>query len=180
MEGTGDRPSAERDRGPAPVTDPDDAEAAEEVAVRILSGAAQSAAGLQRRLVRRGYSEEAAATATAAMVQRGYIDDAALAGSIAARRRRTGRGRLAVLAEMRQRAISDDVIAAVAATSEPDDERAAALELALRLAHGRRDPATREGRQRLGAALQRRGFESSTVSWVLREIGNGEEAGEGG
>ena len=180
MEGTGDRHPGERDHpGPAPVVDPDDAAAAEDVALRILNAASQSAAGLQRRLVRRGFSDEAAASATAAMASRGYVDDAAFAGSIAARRRRTGHGRLAVIAEMRQRAIADAVIADVAAQSEPDDERAAALDLALRLAHGRRDPGTREGQQRLGAALQRRGFESSTVSWVLRRLANTEDPDDG-
>ena len=138
--------------------------------MRILTGAAQSAAGLRRRLVQRGFTEEAATEATAAMVRHGYVDDAAFADSIATRRRRTGHGRLAVLAEMRQRAIDTDVIADLAAASSADDERAAALELAMRLAHGRRDPSTRDGQQRLGAALQRRGFESATVSWVLRHL----------
>lgn len=156
--------------GPAPVADPDDAAVAADVALRILTAASQSASRLHRRLVRRGFSEEAAGAATAAMADRGYIDDAAFAESIVARRRRTGHGRLAVMAEMRQRAIADDVVASIAATSEPDEERAAALDLALRLAHGRRDPGTREGQQRLGAALQRRGFEASTVACVLRHL----------
>lgn len=158
-----------------PLVPSDDAAVAEDVALRILTGAAQSAAGLRRRLVRRGFTDETAASVTAAMVERGYVDDAAFAGSIATRRRRTGHGRLAILAEMRQRAIDDDVIAGVAAATAPDDERAAALDLVTRVAHGRRDPATPEGRQRLGAMLQRRGFESSTVAWVIRHLGDGAE-----
>ncbi|MHB8718185.1 MAG: RecX family transcriptional regulator [Candidatus Dormibacteria bacterium] len=156
-------------RSPAPGN-PGDVTAAEEVAVRVLVGAAQSAAGLRQRLVRHGFTAEAASAATATMVERGYVDDAAYAASIVSRRRRSGHGRLAVLAEMRRRALDGEVVAAAAATAGAEEERAAALEVAARLARGRRDPATREGQQRLAAALQRRGFEVTTVVWVLGQL----------
>lgn len=144
------------------------------MAVRILAGASQSAAALQRRLQRRGFSEAAAAQATAVMSDRGYVDDAAFAQSIAARRRRTGHGRIAVIAELRAKGIGDEAISDVAAASDPADEHAAALELGRRLANQqRRDPGDRAGRQRLGAALQRRGFDAETVRHVLRQLEEG-------
>jgi regulatory protein len=151
--------------------DPESAAAAEDVAVRVLAGAAQSAAGLERRLRRRGFSELAAQTATRAMVERGYVDDGALAESIAGRRQRSGHGRVHVAAELRARGIDPDAITTALGDIDQDAERAAALELGRRLAtRASRDIGDRQGRQRLGAALQRRGFDSETVGWVLREL----------
>ncbi|MBJ7609692.1 MAG: regulatory protein RecX [Candidatus Dormibacteraeota bacterium] len=156
---------------PAPPDDPGSAAAAAEVAVRILGGAAQSAAGLTRRLRQRGFTEQAAAEATAAMRGYGYLNDAAFANSIAARRQRTGHGRMHVGAELRARGLEPDAIAATLAAVDTDAERAAALELGRRFAdRASRDIADRQGRQRLGGALQRRGFDSDTVGWVLREL----------
>jgi SOS response regulatory protein OraA/RecX len=163
--------SAGRHQAPAPPIDPDSAAAAEEVAVRILAAAAQSASALQQRLQRRGFSAEAAQAATAAMVARGYVDDAALASAIAARRQRTGHGRIQVGAELRARGVGSEAISATLADVDVDAERAAALQLgrhfAQRTAH---DVDAQKRRQRVGGALQRRGFDSDTVGWVLREL----------
>lgn len=172
-----------RSRGPGDgaravpeAPDPDDAAAAEGVAVRILGGASQSAAALHRRLRRRGFSEEGAEQTTAAMVAHGSVDDAAFAQSIAARRRRTGHGRIAVIAELRAKGIDDIAVNNVAGTTDVEGERSSALVLARRLAgHAGRDPTDRAGRQRLGASLQRRGFDVETVRWVLRHLDSGAE-----
>ena len=163
--------SAGRHQAPATPADPDSVTAAEEVAVRILAAAAQSAAALERRLVRRGFSPEAAAAATAAMVARGYVDDAGLANAIAARRQRTGHGRIQVGAELRARGIPSEAISATLADVDIEDERAAALQLGRHFAQrASHDTTLRQGRQRLGGALRRRGFDSDTVRWVLREL----------
>jgi regulatory protein len=163
--------AADRRDGPAAPEDPDSASAAEQVAVRMLRGAAQSAAALQRRLQRRGFTEQAAVAATAAMVRFGYVDDAALAQSIASRSRRTGHGRIQMAAQLRSRGVDDDAIAATLADVDPETERAAALALGLRL-WGRASPgrADAERRQRIAAQLQRRGFDAETVHWVFREV----------
>ena len=156
---------------PAAPANPESSAAAEDVALRILTAAAQSAAALQRRLLRRGFTPEAAAAAVAAMRKRGYVDDAALAGSIAARRQRSGHGRLHVAAELRVRGLDDESIAGTLRDVDTDDERAAALALGRRLAvRPANDLADPRGRQRLGGALQRRGFDTETVTWVLRAL----------
>ena len=160
-----------RRSAPAPPADPDSAAAAEEVALRILNAASQSAAGLRRRLEQRGFGAEAAAAATAAMVERRYVDDDELARSLASRRQRSGHGRIRVGAELRARGIADGAIEGTLAELDTGAERAAALrtgrQLALRPNH---DVSDRHGRQRLGGALQRRGFDTDTVGWVLREL----------
>lgn len=156
---------------PSPPLDPESVAAAEEVALRILAAASQSAEGLRRRLTRRGFSDEAAAAATATMVRLRYVDDAALAQSLARRRQRAGHGRIRVGAELRARGIEDAAIAGTLAAVDVEAERAAALELGTRLAtRAANDPRDHQGRRRLGGALQRRGFDTDTIGWVLREL----------
>ena len=133
--------------------------------------APQSASALRRRLQQRGFPEEVAAAAVAAMAARGYVDDAALAGSIAARRQRAGHGRIRVAAELRVRGVADEAITGTLDGVDAEAERAAALALGRRLAE-RADPSPdpRRRSQRMGAALQRRGFDGDTVTWVLRQL----------
>ena len=139
--------------------------------MRILNAAAQSADGLRRRLTRRGFSEEAAAAATASMIRLRYVDDAAMAQSLAQRRQRGGHGRIRVGAELRAKGIEDAAITATLAGVDIEAERCAALELGRRLAsRAANDPGDHHGRRRLGGALQRRGFDTDTVGWVLREL----------
>ena len=170
------RPGASGDRGvPAAPDDPDSAPAAEEVALRILRGAAQSAGSLQRRLQRRGFSDAAASAATAAMVRHGYVDDAQLATSIATRGHRTGHGRVQLAAQLRARGIDEGTVASTLAGVDPDAERAAALALASRLVS--RTTATTAPdlrRRRVFGQLQRRGFDAETVHWVLRQLERGD------
>ncbi|MGH7723366.1 MAG: regulatory protein RecX [Candidatus Dormibacteria bacterium] len=166
-----DAGAAQRQGVPAAPADPDSAAAAEAVALRMLRGAAQSAAALQRRLQRRGFSEPAAVAATAAMVRLRYVDDAALAGSIAARGQRSGHGRIQVAAQLRARGVGDEAIAATLADVDAQGERTAALHLGRRLwLRAKPEWDGHQRRQRVGGALQRRGFDSETVNWVLGEL----------
>jgi regulatory protein len=156
---------------PALPDDPDSVSAAEDVALRILRGADQSTRALQQRLQRRGFSEQAAAQATAAMVALGYVDDAALATSLAARGQRTGHGRIQVAAQLRARGIDDSDVAAMLAGVDGDAERQAALALGRRLAgRGTAGRSDVDQRRRVFAQLQRRGFDTETVHWVLRQL----------
>jgi regulatory protein len=105
------------------------------------------------------------------MAELGYVDDTALASSISARRQRTGHGRMRVAAELRSRGVDDAAISATLDGVDAGAERAAALRVGRRLAErASRDIADRQGRQRLAGALQRRGFDTETVTWVLREL----------
>jgi SOS response regulatory protein OraA/RecX len=153
------------------LADAHSAAAAEEVALRILSAAAQSASALWQKLRQRGFSEAVSSQATASMVDRGYVNDVALGGAIAARRRRTGHGRIRIAAELHMRGLDADAVAASILELDPDGERTTALELGRRLARRHATDVTdRSQRQRVGAALQRRGFDTDTVGWVLREL----------
>jgi SOS response regulatory protein OraA/RecX len=150
------------------MADADDTSAAEATAMRVLAGASQSADGLQRRLMRHGFSGEQA-------VQRcrelGYVDDAALATSVVSRHRRRHHGRARVIADLRGRGIDRATIERATAELEAS-ELEAAIEAAklLKARSERRLAASQQERQRLAAALQRRGFSAGVIGEALRSL----------
>jgi len=154
-----------------PAPDPDEERrAAEQAALRILGGAAQSEAALRRRLERRGFSAEASHAAASAAVRLGYVDDAALAESIVGRRR-TRRGSARIAAELRSRGLDDDTVHTALASVSPEEQREAALHEARRRLRGDlpADPAERRRLLgRVGAALSRQGFSGDVVAHALR------------
>jgi regulatory protein len=153
------------------VEDPDDLDAAEATALRVLGGAAQSAAGLQRRLEQRGYSATAAAHAVERCRELGYINDASLAESVAARHRRSHHGRMRIVADLRARGVDAEAITNATdalAAGEQDEAVAAARALFERL--DRRGAVDQRSRPKIGAALQRRGFSGDVIVRALRAI----------
>src|ERR1700740_1469065 len=142
--------------------DQEDVDAAEKAALRILSGAGQSAVGLTRRLRRRGFSDTAARAALERWCVRGYVDDRALAESMARRLQRSGHGRARVAAELRARGIEEESLSAALGAAESGDD-ARALEVGRRLlAREMRRPDSDGTRRRIASALQRRGFSGAT------------------
>ena len=153
------------------IEDPDDLAAAEATALRVLGGAAQSAAGLQRRLEQRGYSAPAAAGAVERCRELGYINDASLAESVAARHRRSHHGRMRIVADLRARGVDAEAISGATealAAGEQDEAVAAARALFERL--HRRGAVDDRSRRKIGAALQRRGFSGDVIVRALRAI----------
>lgn len=151
---------------------PRDADDAEACALRVLRGAGQSSASLQRKLERRGYTADAAAEAVRRCAAAGYVDDEALAASIAARHRRSGHGRARVAADLRSRGVAGEVIAG-ALDAQTDTEEAAALAVARQLWNRAANAETGDARARMrvAGALQRRGFSAALVVRVLRALG---------
>jgi regulatory protein len=159
--------------GSAVVEDPDDADAAEAAALRILGGASQSASGLMQRLRRRGYSVTAASSAVQRCSELGYVNDDALAESVLARHRRAGHGRARAVADLRRRGVSSSSVTE-ALQSAPDDggELASAAATAQRLydRERKRDDGDDRARRRIAAALQRRGFSAGVIYGALRAV----------
>jgi regulatory protein len=150
---------------------PDSADAAVDAALRILRGAGQAAASLQRKLERRGYTADASNEAVRRCVATGYVNDAAMAASVAARHRRAGHGRARVAADLKAKGVAPELITE-ALDGQTDTEEAAAMAVALQLwerteARGSRD---QRSRMRIAGALQRRGFSSSLIARVLRGL----------
>jgi regulatory protein len=139
--------------------------------LRILRGAGQSAAALQRKLERRGYTAEAADEAVRRCTDSGYINDAAMAASVAARHRRAGHGRAWVAADLKAKGVATELITETL-DGQNDTEEASALAVAQRLWErtGAVDARDRRARMRVAGALQRRGFSSSLVARVMRGL----------
>jgi len=161
--------------------DPDEERrAAEQAALRILGGAAQSEASLRRRLEHRGFSAGASRDAAETAARLGYVDDAALADSIVTRRR-SRRGTARIAAELRSRGVGEEAVRAALSGISPDDQRAAALAEARRRLPTRLPDDPTERRRtltRVAAALSRAGFPADAVSHALRHAASedGEDA----
>lgn len=145
--------------------DPNDGATARAVALRVIGGAAQSAAGLQRRLERRGFSVRTAQEAVEAMEKLGYVNDEQLARSIAARRSAQGYGKAAIAHFLAARLI-DKVVAERTLAQLDVDEEAIAQGVASKV--GQRGDA-----RKVAATLRRRGFQSSTIRRVLENTSAG-------
>src|SRR5258706_10048259 len=154
------RPSAGAD-APTPAPDPhEERRAAEQAALRILGGAAQSETALRRRLERRGFSAEASQAAAASAVRAGYVNDGALARSIVDRRGGR-RGSVRIAAELRARGLDDEQVRSAVADVSPDEQRESAVrEARRRLRDGLPDDRAERRRLlgRVGGALSRLGF----------------------
>jgi regulatory protein len=127
---------------------------------------------MRRRLQRKGFSEDVVLEVTGSLVRGGWIDDRRLALGIAERRRESGFGRRRLVADLYSRGITDDVhvdaaLGEVDGDGELDAARTAAVRLRRRFGSGRLDSADM---RRLAAAMQRRGFNSSTIRAALREV----------
>jgi regulatory protein len=104
------------------------------------------------------------------LVARGYVDDAAFARHWVSARAVRGYGAARLRAELRARGVAAPVIAAALSALSGDDTLAGARETAQR-----RLPALRRGRPdrvapRLRDYLLRRGFSTTTVVRVVREM----------
>jgi regulatory protein len=154
------------------TADPDDLDAAESTALRILGGASQSATGLERRLLQRGFSRRTASAAVERCRALGYIDDAALASSVVGRHRRAGHGRARMLADLRSRGVGSEA-ARDAVSAVAEDEQRSAIDAARRLLDRemRRGELDEKARRRIAGALQRRGFAGDVIVRALRAIG---------
>jgi regulatory protein len=168
------RSTSPGDNAPASESDPrEERRAAEQAALRILGGAAQSEVALRRRLQRRGFSEEASRAAAESAVRAGYVDDGRLAQSIVDRRR-GGRGTARIAAELRARGVDDDVVRTAVAAVSPDEQRESAVrEARRRLRDGLPDDPAERRRAlgRVGGALSRLGFTGDVVRHALARVG---------
>lgn len=152
--------------------DADPVAVAREIALRRLTVRARSRAELEADLARRNVPEEAATAVLDRFEEVGLVDDADFARmwvtshpGVSARRLRDG---------LRAKGIDGDHIEAAvgAVTSEDDLDSARALATKKLRSLGNQTDVVRD--RRLAGALARRGFGSSVVSQVLREVRAGE------
>ncbi|MFN2452331.1 MAG: regulatory protein RecX [Candidatus Dormibacteria bacterium] len=110
------------------------------------------------------------AAAAAQMVASRYIDDGALAEAVSRRRVRTGQGPARIAQDLRRRGVGAETVDAAVAGLDPEEVRREALSVGRRVVAGHPEDDARTLRQRVGAALQRRGHTMDVIHHVLRSL----------
>lgn len=177
----------------ARATEPPDAQAALDIAVRFLGTRPRTRWELERRLRRAGVDDALIEATTERLATLGYVDDGAFARWWGEQRdRHAPRGRRMIEAELRQRGVTREVIEAyrdehVAPERVPEDEslpsnepERARVALARHL-RGRPLPKDRQALQRIGMYLMRRGFDAEMARAAIRAAGaaSDDESAEG-
>jgi regulatory protein len=143
---------------------------AREIALRQLTVRARSRSELAATLARKGVPEPTATVVLDRLTEVGLIDDAAFARDWLAAGGRRQRSRRALIAELGEKGVDREVIHEAVAALDSDQDYLVARGYAERKAVGlaRLEPQVRY--RRLAGALARRGFPSSVVAQVVREV----------
>ncbi len=135
-------------------------------AYRLLARGDYSAARLQDKLRRKGFTLQAATATVDTLRARGHLNDMRLARGLAEQFQQQGFGRCGVRAKLQQRGLTDAVIANVLSEwEEPAD-----IKIAAQLVQRRFPPAMRaepKTRARAYRFLLRRGYSASVAANVL-------------
>ncbi len=148
---------------------------ARSAAVRYLSLAARSEAGLRARLERAEYPSEIVEAVVEECRQRGWIDDEAMAGQwVADRAARKNYGGRRLAEEMRRQGLPRQVVEEALQRLSPEEElehaRAALLKrLSPEQAAGLGPQEKQAELRRHSQFLMRRGFDVCTIEQVMRE-----------
>jgi len=146
-------------------------EQARNIVLRSLANSARTRHQLAELLAKRGASEQISDELLDRFVEVGLIDDADFAQTwVKGRHQSRCLSRRVLRHELRQKGIDDITIEIALEQIDDDDEREAALRLAVRKSRSlmRYDSAT--ARRRLGSMLMRRGYSSEVVVGVLDEV----------
>ncbi|BBY54296.1 recombination regulator RecX [Mycobacterium koreense] len=136
------------------------AEQARAYCLRLLTVRARTRAELADKLTRRGYPDDLSARVLDRLTEVGLVDDADFAEQwVQSRHRNAGKGRRALVAELRTKGVDETVIDAALADLDPDTERNRAEQLvAARLRREKLDGDHLKIARRLVAMLTRRGY----------------------
>ena len=140
-----------------------------DVAVNLLSYRPRSKHEIRQKLGKKNYEEFVIETAIERMVTMGYLDDHAFARFwIESRNRSKPRGKRALSYELRNKGVSDAIIRDL--LDDMVDENAGAYEAAQKRIRRMRGKTQYEFKQKVGAFLQRRGFNYEAVNQVLETV----------
>lgn len=139
--------------------------------LRLLTARARTRAELAGQLAKRGYPEDVSDKVLDRLEQVGLVDDADFAEQwVRSRRANAGKGRRALIAELRTKGVDNEVIEATLADDEPGAERARAERLVAdklrreKLADGDDAKLAR----RLVGMLARRGYSQTMAFDVVK------------
>ena len=141
---------------------------AQNVSVSALARRGMSVAELRDTLAQRGVDAEDAEAEIERLVESRYLDDVRLAETVVrTETERKGKGRSAVVAELRRRKVADEAIEAALEEIDDEEERELAVAVARKRARQLTSYDEQTARRRLAGFLQRRGFSGSVLQHAL-------------
>ena len=147
----------------------DDITKAIDAAANLLSYRPRSTHEIRQKLGKKGYDEFVIETAIERMVNLKYLDDRAFARFwIESRNRGKPRGKRALSYELRNKGVADAIIREL--LEDMVDEQSGAYEAAQKRIRRMRGKTEYEFKQKVGAFLQRRGFNYEAVNQALDTI----------
>lgn len=138
-------------------------------AVSLLASRSHTEREIVESLQRNAYPEEAIARVMQRLNEAGYIDDASFAEQWATARTAKGMGTRRIRYELRQKGIAQEAIDNTIASMGNEELLNSAVTAARKASRGK-DLHTPEGRQKLLAALARRGFDYTLSRRALEII----------
>lgn len=140
-----------------------------DVAANLLSYRPRSTHEIRQKLAKKGYEEIVIEIAIERMIDRKYLDDHAFARFwIESRNRSKPRGKRALSYELRNKGVSDTIIRDL--LDDMVDEQSGAYEAAQKRIRRMRGKTQYEFKQKVGAFLQRRGFNYEVINQAIETI----------
>lgn len=140
-----------------------------DIAANLLSYRPRSTHEIRQKLQKKDYDEFVIETALERMTALGYLDDRAFARFwIESRNRSKPRGRRALSYELRTKGVSDNIIREL--MDDMVDETSGAYQAAQKRVQRMRGKTEFEFKKKIGAFLQRRGFNYESINHTLDTI----------
>ena len=140
-----------------------------EKAVALLASRARTEREIADALRQNAYPEQTVARVMARLHEAGYLDDGDFAGQWAASRASKGLGARRIRMELRQKGVDPDTIESALSSVDEEDQMDGALKAARKAARGKELSQPSE-RQKVLAALARRGYDFSTARAALAQL----------
>ena len=152
-----------------PMADP--TSVARSIGLDLLDASPKTRAQLAEAMRRRGVPDDAATEVLDRFGEVGLIDDAAFADAwVTSRQAGRGLAPRALANELRDRGISQELIADALGRVDSDDVESAARDLVTRRARSSADLPTQVRMRRLVAMLNRKGYSGELAVRVVREV----------
>lgn len=155
--------------------DPDDKQAIEQRAVHLLGRREHSAAELKRKLQQKGFDVEAVTEVLAHLQERDWQSDARFTEGFVRQRVEAGYGPLKIRADLQQKGVASDLVAATLEASAAD--WAALAEARYRRRFGSQPPTDEKERARRQRHLYQRGFLPDQVRTACSRVERADDFG---
>lgn len=143
-------------------------------AVTLLSMRARTEKELVDALRKNTYPEETIARVMARLHEAGYINDAQFASQFSSVRVSRGLGARRIRMDLRAKGVDSEIIDEAIDNLDQDDVLSGAIKMAHKAAHGK-DLSDRADRQKILAALARRGYDFGTAKQALDAVLHSDE-----